>query len=324
MGRPTPFCHIDFPVTLSDTTKAYLQVHVCVILWGFTAIFGKLITLDALALVWWRMLIVAGALLLVPRVRRQLRAMSWRLIGTYAAIGLLVALHWLLFYAAIKLANASVGAICIAVAPVFLSLFEPRIAGRAFNPRELLLGIGVVPGVALIVGGIPEGMYLGLALGLLSAVFVAAFSACNKRMVEHAGPLAVTCIELGAGTLLLTLLAPLVPHTGAAIPVPDWRDAWLLLVMSLGCTLLPFALILGALRQVSAFGTQIATNLEPVYAIVVAIPLLGEQHEVGPLFYVGVAVVIASVLLHPLISHRRPRRPAPEVMATTEAHNIAE
>lgn len=309
---------------MSTTSKAYLQVHVCVILWGFTPIFGKLISLDALALVWWRMLIVVVALLLVPRVRRQLRAMSWRLIGVYAAIGLLVSVHWLLFYAAIKLANASVGAICIAVAPIFLALIEPRITHRAFNPRELLLGIGVVPGVALIVGGIPSDMYLGLVIGLCSAVFVAAFSALNKRMVEHAGPLAVTCIELAAGTLFLTVLAPFVPHTGAALPLPGWDDAGLLLVMSLGCTLLPFALILGALRHVSAFGTQIATNLEPVYAIVLAIPLLGEQHDMGPLFYVGVVVVIGAVLMHPLISRRKLRRPPPELLATTEAHNITE
>lgn len=309
---------------MSTQTRAHLQVHFCVILWGFTAIFGKLITLDALALVWWRMLIVVIALLLLPRVRRQLRHLPWRLVGTYAAIGLLVAMHWLLFYAAIKLANASVGAICIAVAPVFLAIIEPHVVGRAFRPRELLLGIGVIPGVAMIVGGIPPGMYLGLAAGLASAVFVAAFSACNKRMVEQAGPLTVTCIELGAGTLFLTALAPFVPHTGAALPLPGWHDAWLLLAMALGCTLLPFALVLRALRHVSAFATQIATNLEPVYAIVLAIVLLGEQRELDPLFYAGVAVVVGSVVLHPVVSLRQPRKPPKEVLGTAEAHNVAE
>ncbi|HEX7340886.1 MAG TPA: DMT family transporter [Rhodanobacteraceae bacterium] len=309
---------------MSTQTRAYLQVHFCVILWGFTAIFGKLITLDALALVWWRMLIVVAALLLLPRVQRQLRAMSWRLIGSYAAIGLLVAMHWLLFYSAVKLANASVAAICLAVAPLFLAILEPRIAGRPFNPRELLLGIGVIPGVAMIVGGIPSGMYVGLAVGLASAVFVAAFSACNKRMIERAGPLAVTCIELGSGTVFLTVLAPILPHTGAALPLPDLHDALLLLLMSLGCTLLPFALVLKAMRHVSAFGTQIANNLEPVYAIILAIAILGEQHEVGLLFYAGVVVVIAAVVVHPLISRRPPRKPPKDVLGVAEAHNVAE
>lgn len=309
---------------MSLESRAYLQIHVCVVLWGFTAIFGALITLDALALVWWRMLLVVVALLLWPRVWRQLRALSWRLVGIYAAIGLLVAMHWLLFYAAIKLANASVAAVCMAVAPLFLVFIEPLVTRRAFNPRELLLAVGVIPGVMMIVGGLESGMLLGLAAGLASTVFVAAFGACNKRMVDHAGPLAVTCIELGAGTVFLTLLAPLLPHAGAALPLPDWHDALLLVVLALGCTLLPFALALNAMRHVTAFGVQVATNLEPVYAVVLAIPILGEQHDVGPLFYFGVVVVVASALLHPLLSRRRVRKPPKDILGTAEAHNVVE
>lgn len=309
---------------LTPTTKAQLQIHFCVVLWGFTAILGKLITLRALPLVWWRMLIVAIALLLFPRVWRGLRAMAWRTIGAYAGIGVLVACHWLTFYGAIKLANASVGAVCIAIAPVFLALIEPWVARRRFEPRELLLGIGVVPGVALVVGGIPSDMRLGLAIGVVSALFVACFSACNKRMSERGGPLTVTFIELGAGTVFLTLIAPLLPHAGPLIPVPDLHDAGLILVLALVCTLLPFALVLGALRHVSAFTMQMATNLEPVYAIALAILLLGEQHQLDPLFYLGVIIVLASVLVHPLISRRAPRMPAPEVLITSEARNVGE
>ncbi len=309
---------------MPPTTRAQLQIHFCVVLWGFTAILGKLITLPALALVWWRMLLVVAALLLVPRVWRGLRAMSPKLVGAYAGIGVLVALHWLTFYGAIKLANASVAATCIALAPIFLALIEPWVARRRFDPRELLLGIGVVPGVALVVGGIPGDMRVGLLVGVLSAVFVACFSACNKRMVEHADPLTVTCIELGAGTAFLTVLAPLLPHAGAAFPLPGAHDATLLLVLALGCTLLPFALALAALRHVSAFTMQIATNLEPVYAIVLAILLLGEQHELDPLFYLGVAVVLATVFAHPLISRRKPGKPPPEVLGTAEVRNVGE
>jgi drug/metabolite transporter (DMT)-like permease len=307
---------------MSPTTRAQLQIHFCVVLWGFTAILGKLITLPALALVWWRMLLVVVALLLVPRVWRGLRAMPPRLVGAYAGIGVLVSLHWLTFYGAIKLANASVAATCIALAPIFLALIEPWVARRRFDPRELLLGVGVVPGVALVVGGIPGDMRLGLLVGVLSAVFVACFSACNKRMVEHADPLTVTCIELGAGTAFLTLLAPLLPHAGAAFPLPGTHDAVLLLVLALGCTLLPFALALAALRHVSAFTMQIATNLEPVYAIILAILLLGEQRELDPLFYLGVAVVLATVFAHPLLSRRTPALPPAEVLGTAETRNI--
>ena len=288
-------------MALSDTSRAQLQIHFCVLLWGFTAILGKLITLPAMALVWWRMLIVAGVLLLLPRIWRGLRSLSPRLGLAYAGVGVIVALHWLTFYGSIKLANASVAATCIALAPVFLALVEPLITRRRFQPRELLLGIAVVPGVALVVGGIPEHMRLGVAVGALSALLVALFGAFNKRLVTHADALTVTCVELGAGALFLTALAPLFPHEGSAFPLPDVRDAWLLLALALGCTLLPFVLSLVALRHLSAYSAQLAVNLEPVYAIALAIVLLGEQHELGPRFYAGVAIVLGAVLLHPLL-----------------------
>lgn len=303
---------------MTPTTRSHLQIHFCVLLWGVTAIIGRAITLPALALVWWRMLIVALALLLFPRVWRGLREISWRTLGAYAGIGVLVAMHWLTFYGAIKLADASVGAICIAIAPIFLSLVEPWLARRRFDMRELLLGIGVVPGVALIVGGVPDHMRLGLAVGVVSALFVALFSALNKRMVEHADSLTVTFIELGAGTAFLTLLAPLVPHRGPLMPIPDRHDTLLLLILALICTLLPFALVLRALRHVSAFTMQMTTNLEPVYAIILAIPLLGEQRQLDGLFYLGVIIVLASVFAQPLIGRHAETVVSPDALATAE------
>ena len=307
---------------MQAVSKARLQIHFCVVLWGFTAILGKLITLPALPLVWWRMLLVTAALLLMPRVWRGLRAMRPRLRWAYAGIGVLVALHWLSFYAAIKLSNASVGATCIALGPVFLAFIEPWIAKRRFDPRELIIGIVVVPGVAMVVGGVPHDMRLGIAVGVLSALFVALFGSLNKRLVEHGDALTVTCIELGAGMLFLTALAPLLPHSGAAFVLPSMHDAWLLLALAFGCTLLPFTLALVALRHISAFGTQMVTNLEPVYAIVLAIVLLGEQHELDRWFYAGVAVILAAVFIHPLL-HRGPARAEqPELLATVESHGM--
>ena len=309
---------------MQPVSKARLQIHFCVLLWGFTAILGKLISLPALPLVWWRMLLVAGSLLLVPRVWRGLRAMPARLRWAYAGIGVLVSLHWLTFYGAIKLSNASVGATCIALGPVFLSFIEPWIARRRFDPRELIIAAAVVPGVAMVVGGVPHGMRMGIAVGALSALFVALFGAFNKRLVDHGDPLTVTCLELGTGTLFLTLLAPLLPHTGSAFEVPGLHDTLLLLALSFGCTLLPFALALVALRHLSAFGVQMVTNLEPVYSIVLAIVLLGEQRELHAWFYVGVAVIIGAVFIHPLL-HRDTREPAqPELLGTAESHNVVE
>jgi drug/metabolite transporter (DMT)-like permease len=309
---------------MQPVNQARLQIHFCVLLWGFTAILGKLITLPALPLVWWRMLLVTGALLLVPRVRRHLRAMSWRLIGAYAGIGVLVSLHWLTFYAAIKLSNASVGATCIALGPVFLAFIEPWIARRKFDPRELLIGVAVVPGVVMVVGGVPVDMRIGIAVGVLSALFVALFGSLNKRMVESGDPLTVTFIELGTGTVFLTLLAPLLPHQGALFVLPGLHDALLLLALAFGCTLLPFTLALVALRHMSAFGTQMVTNLEPVYAIVLAVVLLGEQHELDHWFYLGVVVILAAVFVHPLLRRKQRVTTQPELLGTTESHSMVD
>ncbi|KRE89362.1 hypothetical protein ASG87_03205 [Frateuria sp. Soil773] len=307
---------------MQAVSKARLQIHFCVLLWGFTAILGKLISLPALPLVWWRMLLVVAALLLVPKVWRTLRAMPARLRWAYAGIGVLVSLHWLTFYAAIKLSNASVGATCIALGPVFLALLEPWIARRRFDPRELLVGVAVVPGVAMVVGGVPHGMRMGILVGTLSALFVALFGSLNKRLADHGDPLTVTCIELGTGTVFLTLLAPLLPHAGAAFVLPGAHDALLLLALSFGCTLLPFALALVALRHMSAFGTQMVTNLEPVYAIVLAMLLLGEQRQLDGWFYAGVAVILAAVFVHPLLTRRQRRPEQPELLGTSESHGV--
>lgn len=310
--------------------RAFLQIHLCVLLWGFTAILGKAISLPALPLVWWRMLLVVAVLALVPRVWRGLRAMAPRTLAAYAGIGALVALHWLTFYGAIKLSNASVGATCIALATVFTALVEPVFTGRRLSWREVALGVAVLPGVALVVGGVPHGMRAGIAVGALSALFVALFGSLNKRMVGRGDALTVTAIELGAGTLLLTALAPLLPWIfpafsgdGPLFPLPGARDFALLLALALACTLFPFALSLLALRHMSAFSAQLAVNLEPVYAIVLAIVLLGEQRELSPAFYGGVALILAAVFAHPLVA--RPLRRAPaEDAAVSEAHRVAD
>ena len=294
------------------TRRAQWQIHSCVLLWGFTAILGKLITLPALALVCWRMALVALALYALKRVRRGLREMSARLLRRFAGIGVVVALHWLSFYGAIKLANASVAAACMGLAPVFLAVIEPWLMRTRFDPRELLLGALVVPGVALVVGGVPVSMHAGIAVGTLSALLVALFGALNKKYVQQAEPLTMTFVELGAGGAFLWLVAgawvALQGGADATHWLPGARDAGWLLVLALACTLLPFALSLVALRHLSAFQAQLAVNLEPVYAVALAALLLSEQRELGPSFYAGVAIILGAVLAHPWLVPAKPAR----------------
>ena len=297
-------------MTMKPATTATLQIHFCVLLWGFTAILGKLISLPALPLVWWRMLIVVAVLALVPSVLRSLRALPARLWLAYAGVGALVALHWLTFYGAIKLANASVAATCVALATPFTALVEPWLTRSRFSARDLLLGITVLPGVALVVGGVPAGMRDGVIVGAVSALLVAIFGSLNKRLAHRGEALTATALELGAGLVVLTALAPLLPAflPQLAGPLLEWpapRDAVLLVVLALACTLLPFSLSFVALRHISAFSAQLAVNLEPVYTIVLAILLLGEQRELTVQFYVGVAIIVAAVSVRPIVG--RPR-----------------
>ena len=312
-----------------DTTRALWQIHLCVLLWGFTAILGKLITLPALPLVWWRMLIVVVALALVPRVWRGVRAMPVRTRWAYAGIGALVALHWLTFYGAIKLSNASVAATCIAFATPMTALVEPLLTRQRFQPRDLLLGLASLPGIWLVVGGVPAGMHAGIVAGVVSALFVALFGTLNKRMVDGGDPLTVTALELGAGTITLTLLAPVMPllvpaFAGPLLLVPTGMDAFWLVLLALACTLFPFALCLVALRHLSAFTAQLSVNLEPIYAIVLAAILFGEQQELGGKFYAGVAIILGVVFAQGLLAGKRKPPVHPEQAAISETHRIAD
>jgi drug/metabolite transporter (DMT)-like permease len=290
--------------------RALAYVHASVVLWGFTAILGKLISLPAAALVWWRMLLVAGALALLPRVWRGLRAMPPRLVLVIAAIGVVVALHWLSFYASIKLANASVAATCMALGAVFAALIEPFWVGRRFRWRDLATGVAAVPGVMLVVGALPDEMRVGFAVGVVSAFLTAVFTVLNKRFATGADPLAVTAVEMTSGWLFLWAMLPALawlPGGEVTLSLPGARDAILLVVLAVCCTIVPFALSLVALRQVSAFSLQLAVNLEPVYAIGLAMLLLGEHRELTPAFYLGVAIVLAAVFLEPLLARRAAR-----------------
>ena len=287
---------------MAPSTKAWLQIHFCVVLWGFTAILGKVITLPALALVWWRMVLVMASLLVIKQFWIGLRDIPPRLQAIFAGTGIVVALHWLTFYESIKLSNASVAATCMALSPVFLSFIEPLLSEQRFDARKFLSGLAVIPGVAFVVGGTPFGMRAGILVGTVSAALVAVFSSLNKRFAGSADALSVTGIEMTAGALLLTLLGPLLQHEQDFFALPNMADGLLLVVLALGCTLLPFALSLVALRKLSTFTVVLAINMEPVYAVLLAIVLLGEQRELDPAFYLGVAIIIVVVFSYPLLA----------------------
>jgi drug/metabolite transporter (DMT)-like permease len=285
---------------MSPRTRAWLEMHLCVLLWGFTGILGKLITLEALPLVWWRVVLVTAALILARPFWVGLSQLSVRSAAILAGNGVVLALHWVTFYGSIKLSNASVAATCMALTPVVIALIDPWIARRPLDVRELWFGLAAIPGVVLVVGGTPTPMHAGIAAGVASMLFVALLSCLNKRFAAGAPALAVTGIEMAAGVVFLPLCAPFLPGSERLFAWPAPADLGWLTALALACTLLPFALSLVALRELNAFESALATNLEPVYTLVLAIPIFGEQHELGARFYGGAVLVLAVVFAHPL------------------------
>lgn len=287
--------------------RALAQLHVCVLLWGFTAILGKLITLPASNLVVWRMALVTLMLAAIPSVWRGIATMTRRSIVTYAGIGVVLALHWLTFYAAIKLANASVAVSCVALGSIFTAALEPRLTGRPYEPREFLLGLVAVPGVMLVAGGIPVGMLPGLGIGILSAFLTALLSTLNKRHVGAGSAEALTFVQIGAGTLFVAAGMLVVEGVEPLRSLPGRDDLALLLVLAVACTLLPYVLWLRALQHISAFATQLALNLEPVYAIVIAALWFREDRELSVGFYAGVLLILSAVVIQPVLRARAAR-----------------
>lgn len=288
---------------MSDKLRAYLSLHFCVFLWGFTAILGKLISLSALPLVWWRVLLCSATLwLILPKA--QLRSLTRRAFWQMLGIGALVGVHWLCFYGAIKLSNASVAVATMATTSFFSALAEPVLLRQNIKWFELALGILILPGMALIVGTIDLSMRLGFAIGILCALLAAVFTALNKLMIDRnpPPPLAMTFVELFGGFVVTSLALPFAlwfaPEMRIAPPSGDW--IWML-VLAWVCTVLPYYLSLQAMRYISAFATNLTINLEPVYGVVLAGLIFREDKDLAPGFYLGVAIILVAVFSHPVL-----------------------
>jgi drug/metabolite transporter (DMT)-like permease len=288
--------------------KAYLQIHVSVILWGFTAILGRLITLHEMPLVWYRVLIVSLSLLFFPGLIRKLRLTNRNGWLHLAGIGCLVSLHWVCFYGSIKYSNVTVALSCLATTSFFTSFLEPLIAGRKIRLYEISIGFLVIPGVYLIFY-FTEMYTTGIILGLLAAVLAAVFSSFNKRMLNTHEPQSMTFIELSSGFIFLSLLMPfylqLFPEADISLHL---TDLVYLIILGIGCTTIPFILSLHALRQLSAFTTALIINLEPLYGIALAILVFHENRELDVRFYSGTLILLAAVFIHPLLKKRFDRQ----------------
>lgn len=305
----------------TSTNKAYLQLHVAVFLFGFTAILGELISLKELPLVWHRMWMTAASFLFLPRVIRAVRQYSIKQVLQFAGVGCIVAMHWITFYGSIKYSNVSVALSCLATASFFTSFIEPLVFKAKIKGAEVLMGLLVILGIYLIYT-VTQFYLTGIILGVLSALLAATFSTLNKKILGNNDTLSVTFIELGSGWLFLTLSMPLYfylfPETTMTPSSSDWGY---LLILALICTSLAYVLALNALKVLTAFTSNLAINLEPVYGIIMAAIIFNENEELDNRFYYGTAVILLSVTGHSLVTGLQRRKKRRKEKATEVIQN---
>ena len=289
---------------MEQRSRAYLQIHTAVLLYGLTGIFGDLISLPKPTLVWWRMGLTVLTFIFWPGALRGAWGLDRKVLLRMMGIGILVALHWVTFFGAIALTNVSVTLAMLASGSFFTALIEPIISGRKFKAYELILGLTMVPGVALVVGS-TDFQLLGIFVALFSSAVAVTFSILNKDLVGKYNPITMTTVELGSGFLLLSLLSPIYYGLQPEMAFLPVRWDWLYLtILAFACTSFAYVITLKALKVLPTFVVNLTINLEPVYTMVIAYFWLNEGDELSVGFYIGAFVIIASVFLHPILAKR--------------------
>ena len=279
-------------------------MHISILLWGFTGIFGKAIEMNAIMIVWYRMIISAVALIPFMVKHKQFILPDKKRLASIIITGFVVCLHWLTFYASIKASNVAIALSCFASVSLFSALLEPLFYRKKINKQNIILALFVLVGIYIIFAF--QQLYaMGIVLALISALLGALFTILNKIFVSNDEPAPVTFIELISGFVFLSVLLPLIlPAFNVSFQIPSKIDWVWLLLLSVVCTSIAFTLSLEALKKVSAFTMNLSVNLEPLYSIVLAIILFKENELLNNGFYIGAVIVISSVFIHSLMQYR--------------------
>ena len=295
--------------------KDYLKLHFIVLLWGFTAILGRLLTVPPVELVLWRTGLAALGLGTLLAARRDASArISWAETARLLAVGALVAAHWITFFLAARLASVSVCLAGMATLALWTALLEPLLLGLAVRAREVGLGLVTLLGLYLI-SQAALGQLLGLGVAVVSAGLSAWFSVLNSQLVKRHSPVRLTFYEMAGAWLSIALFLPIYGRwftAGAGLRLGLHGLDWLwLLVLAGVCTVYAFSASIELMKRLSAFVVNLTTNLEPVYGILMAqalyllhVPGFG-QERLATSFFIGTALVLVGVLLHPVLERRQ-------------------
>jgi drug/metabolite transporter (DMT)-like permease len=261
---------------MQATTKNLLKLHLVVFIYGFTAILGKLITLDAIQLVWYRMLIAFLALGFLLGIKGRRIAISRATFFRLTGIGFIVAFHWITFFHAIKISTISVALGCLASTTLFTSLLEPVLVKRPVVWLEVITGILIITGLYMIFRFEPDHI-AGIITALTSAFLAGLFTVLNKLMIVRNRPLVISFYEMGGGFIGITLFMLLNGTFSAGLQVPVWNDWLFLILLGVICTAYAFASSVRVMDILSAYTVVLTINLEPIYGILIAFIFFGES-----------------------------------------------
>ena len=282
----------------NDNLKSYLHLHFIVFVWGFTAVLGKLISLDAMPLVWFRMLLAVGFILIyIGFNKTSLKVPKKTLIGFLLA-GLIIALHWFTFFKAIKVSNISVTLACLSTGAFFASLLEPIFYGRKIIWYEVLFGI-----IVFIIFNTDGQFINGIILALSSAFLSALFSMKNGKYAKEYDPSIISFYELLGGVLFFSVF---LLYSGSfnskffTISNSDWVY---LIILSTFCTAYAFIASVKVMKFLSPYTVMLTINLEPIYGIILAVIVFEETEKMSVNFYIGALIILSTVILNGVIKY---------------------
>ncbi|HWZ02823.1 MAG TPA: EamA family transporter [Mucilaginibacter sp.] len=292
--------------TPKTVNKNLLLLHGTVMIWGFTGTLGKLISIPAVGLVWYRVLIASISLFLFFLVSRSNFRVNKITFLKLIANGALVGAHWILFFASIKLSTVAVSLVCLSSITLFTAIFEPLINKKKISRLEILAGVLIITGIILIFK-FETNYTKGIIAGLLSAVFASLFAIINSKLVKHNQAPVIAFYELSGALLWITIyLFATSGYTQKMIPTT--ADIGYLFLLGTVCTSLAYVAGVYVMRELSAFRVALITNLEPVYGILIAFFFFGDLNKMTPGFWAGALIILSTIMLYPLTQKQLARR----------------
>jgi drug/metabolite transporter (DMT)-like permease len=288
--------------------KHYFLLHIIVFIWGFSPVLGRFISADAYQLVWFRILITVGVMFLYLKITKHDLKISFKHLWQLSGIGIIIMVHWLMFYGAIKESNISVTMVAFSTGTLFSSIIEPILYKRRIRFYEVIIGLIIMGAIALIFS-IETHYWIGILLGIGAAFTSSLFGVFNGIMAHKLRPGVISFYELSAALIGLTLFLTVNGNFKAEFFVLDNYSIVGLLLLSLVCTVFPFIASVDLSKYISPYTIVLTVNLETVYGIIWAILFYNENKEVKPTFYIGVLIILLAIFLNSYLRRLNDKRP---------------